>query len=417
MAPATILNIPPDILSCVFDYFPYIYHPHTRTFGNDTLRTGMMVNRQFAAAARPKLWAYVVLPTDSLNPLKALCAIVASSREVRCWVRKIHITWRQVGWRYKEEEAGNKTLAALIRVLPAVKTLILEGARMHGSGGREVIPGFHSYPTCVQEALFESTFPGLISLYVVHLHSVPFSEILRLCPDLKILDITQHSIDPWPEANRMPSPFPAIASQDVSCHPLRRLSLHGSKLAELLDGTSGYSPLPAIQSLGVQLTHLTLFGWVRTTNLTVWSEAIHRLGPTLESLAFTLDKEFCQITMIPGMELLDLARLPRLRTLEIAFLGGTFSALEVNNSMEEVAALIATSTTLKNLRFHLIYENIELDSSLTLCWKALDVVLCRNGVDVKVSVSRSHYFPLPSNFTYPRVVSLSPDTDLSRDEL
>ncbi|KAH8799195.1 hypothetical protein DL96DRAFT_1638006 [Flagelloscypha sp. PMI_526] len=409
MTARNIFDIPSHVPSYVYDYFPSTQKYLNPPAGNTSLLAGPLVCSHFAGAARPKLWAHTSLPTQSLKRALTLLDILSTSPEIQSWIQQVDIMWR-LGPRRRDDDERIQHLVSLVRHLPAVKILHLQGARMQGIEGDEEIPGFSSYPVELQAILFECTFPRLSHLHIENLHSVPYPELLRLSPHLEVLEVTQLTTDRWPEKNR-PPPFPVTATQGLAHHPIRRLIFHGYHLAALLDPRESFSPIPALRGLRAELTHFSLFGWMDTQYPNLWSDSIVSMGKNLQYLAFTLDKGIVlslsqdrsnynynaelleyQSRLIPGMNNMDLANLPHLKELEIAFLGGQGSSLNVNQTMDQIASLISTSMALKILKLHVVHEWIRQDPPPAFQWPSLDQVLCNKRLDVKVSVARIHQF-------------------------
>ncbi|KAH8826108.1 hypothetical protein DL96DRAFT_1274996, partial [Flagelloscypha sp. PMI_526] len=257
--------------------------------------------------------------------------------------------------RCQEVEERSKTLASLIRLLPAVKVLRLDGERYEVFKANENMPAFQDYPVSIHEAIFECSLgPHLSGLYISNLHHVPFAKMMHLCPNLNVLDL-QLTVDLW-EDNYPTYPPPGIEPDSVTnFHPLRRLVLHGYQLDELLQPQFSLSPLPTLQRFGVRLTHLTLFGRLESSNPKLWSNTIMSLGPDLQYLAFTMDHYIHNVSPIPGMSTLDLGQFKSLKTLSIGCLAGACTSPDIQNSMEQLACLISTSTTLERLRLHVVH--------------------------------------------------------------
>ncbi|KAH8799255.1 hypothetical protein DL96DRAFT_875665 [Flagelloscypha sp. PMI_526] len=411
----TVLDLPIEVLSHIFNYFPFacdhedLYTPIV----NPTLLAGILVCSHFATAVRPMLWAQIGVTSRPRSGLLALLALLSASPEICLWVREVSIFWSSHVGTHNDEY-----LASLMRLLPAIRTLRLHGAKMKRGECNNDIPSFGNYPSAFQQALYQCTLPGLTHLHILNLHSIPYTHILRRSPTLEILEVTQASI----RRRTYPSPLspiiPSASAMNLSRCSVKQLRCQGSHLYGLLEPKSGLTPLPALQHLSTQLSHLSLFGAFDTSNTTLWSDSIVSIGVNLQYLGFTLDlcnhhlyKRVSLLALmaphslsnleipIPGMEKLDLGQLPRLKEVEIALLAEEVLPDWLNGFMEQVVSFLSTAITLSLLRLHVVHEDVRQDLLPAFCWTALDQVLYGKGLDVKVSVADAHPFVPPTDST------------------
>jgi hypothetical protein len=98
------------------------------------------------------------------------------------------------------------------------------------------------------------------------------------------------------------------------------------------------------------------------------------------------------VDFFPGLEYLNLEKVPHLQELEVVFFRGRHSALSMAKTMNHVVALILKSESLRCFTLKFPHEQIRKDPLPGFVWDRLDEVLHEKNIEAKIWVPGAHQF-------------------------